>query len=131
MAKTEKDTMSLEEVQAQVAAILAQAKAEAAKIVEEAKAATGGKKAGMSAEERAAHEAYMNELVEVKLFKDNGKYKDDLVVGVNGELIVIQRGERVKVKRKYAEVLDNSDKQDYETSKLIEQKTGEWSKTGL
>ena len=130
-ATTEAPELNLADVQAQVAAIIAQAQAEAKKIVEEAKAATGKPTSGMTDEEMAAHKAYMNEYVEVKLFKDNGKYKDDHVVGVNGELCHIKRGERVKIKRKFAEALDNSDRQDYETSLLIEQKTGEWAKSGL
>lgn len=130
--ENENKAVNLESIQAEVAAILAQARAEAAKIVEEAKAAVGKKNTSrMTPEEKAEHDAYMNELVEVKLFKDNGKYKDDVFVAVNGENCLIQRGERVKIKRKFAEVLDNSDKQDYETSKLIEQKSGEWAKTGL
>ena len=68
------------------------------------------------------------EPVEVKLFKDNGKYKDDVFVAVNGENCVIKRGERVQIKRKFAEVLDHSEHQDYETSLLIEQKTREGAK---
>lgn len=130
MAAKEKpvnEEVNLSDIQAQVAAIIAEAKAEAKKIVEEAKEATG-KKDSMTPEERAAYEAHMNEEVEVKLFKDNGKYKDPVFVGVNGETIAIERGVRVKIKRKFAEVLDNSDKQDYETAMLIEQKSGEWKK---
>ena len=64
-----------------------------------------------------------NELVPFEAFKDNDKYKDDVFVSVNGENCVIKRGERVKIKRKFAEVLDHSEHQDYETSKLIEQAT--------
>ena len=109
----------------------AEAKAEAAKIVEEAKQAAAPAKGGMTAEERAKYEAEMDELVEVKLFKDTGKYKDDVFVGCNGEFIAIKRGEKVKIKRKFAEILDNSEHQDYETSVLIEQKSGEFAKTGL
>lgn len=130
MAAKEKpvsEEINLSDIQAQVAAIIAEAKAEAKKIVDEAKEATG-KKESMTPEERAAYEAHMNEEVEVKLFKDNGKYKDPVFVGVNGETIAIERGVRVKIKRKFAEVLDNSDKQDYETAMLIEQKSGEWKK---
>ncbi|MBE7025047.1 MAG: hypothetical protein E7408_03215 [Ruminococcaceae bacterium] len=74
-------------------------------------------------------EAFYNELVEVKLFKDNNKYKDDVFVAVNGENCVIKRGEKVQIKRKFAEVLENSDLQDYETSKLIEKKSSEFSKS--
>lgn len=35
----------------------------------------------------------------------------DLVVGVNGELIRIKRGEPVKIKRKFLEVIQNSERQ--------------------
>lgn len=61
-----------------------------------------------------------NEEVEVKLFKDNGKYSKPLFVGVNGETIAIQRGEKVKIKRKFLEVIENSERQDYETALKIE-----------
>lgn len=133
MAEKKKSELTLEEVQAQMKAMLEEAKAEAAKIVEEARREAGLKSAAEAkkAAEAAANSAYMEELVEVKLFKDNGKYKDDVYVGVNGENCVIKRGERVQVKRKFAEVLDNSDRQDYETSKLIEAKSAEFEKTGL
>jgi hypothetical protein len=47
-------------------------------------------------------------------------------VGVNGETIAIKRGERVKIKRKFAEVLDHSEHQDYETAELISRKSNEW-----
>ena len=39
------------------------------------------------------------EYVSVRLFKDSGKYKDDLLVCVNGESCLIQRGVTVQVKR--------------------------------
>ena len=39
------------------------------------------------------------ELVSIRLFKDNDKYKDDVFVAVNGEAIQIKRGETVKIKR--------------------------------
>jgi len=130
MATTKKPeaeaTLDLTAVQAQIAAMLAEAKAEADKIIAEAKAAVEPKVSGMTAEERAAHEAYMNELVPIKLFKDNGKYKDDVFVSCNGETIAIQRGTRVEIKRKFAEILDNSEHQDYETAMLIEQKSNEF-----
>lgn len=119
------ETVNLSEIQAQIAQMLADARAEAAKIVEEAKKAVAPQ-GGMSAEELEKHKAEMEELVEIKLFKDTGKYKDDVLVGVNGEFIAIKRGERVKIKRKYAEVLDHSEHQDYETAQLIEKKSGEW-----
>lgn len=129
--KEPEQEINLTEVQDLVAKMLADAKAEAQKIVDEAKAASNGEMTAEEAEARKAQEAYMEELVEVKLFKDNGKYKDDVFVGCNGESIAIKRGERVKIKRKFAEVLDNSEHQDYETSKLIDAKSDEFAKSGL
>jgi len=52
------------------------------------------------------------ELVTIQLFKDNGRYKDDLYVCVNGERLLIQRGKPVQVKRKFAEVIESSMRQD-------------------
>ncbi len=123
-----KKDLNIEEVQAQIAQMLADAeaaKAEAMKLVEEARKAAGAKSAAEEekAKKAAEHAAYMEEYVEVKLFKDNDKYKDDVFVAVNGENCVIKRGERVKIKRKFAEVLDHSEHQDYETSKMIEAAT--------
>lgn len=126
--KTDEQELTLAQVQEKIAEMLAQAKAEAEKIVEDAKTAAQPKVAGMTEEEKAEYDKYMNELVEVKLFKDNNKYKEPVFVGVNGETIAIERGVRVKIKRKFAEVLDNSDNQDYETSMLIEAKSSEGRK---
>jgi len=59
------------------------------------------------------------ELVTVRLFKDSGKYKDDVFVCVNGERIKIQRGVPVQIKKKFADVLENSMEQDQKTSMMI------------
>ena len=127
--ETKPESINLADVANQVEAMLAHAKAEAEKIIADAKASVSG---GLTEEQKKANaeqEAFYNELVEVKLFKDNNKYKDDVFVAVNGENCVIKRGERVFVKRKFQEVLDNSDLQDYETSKLIENKSSEFAKS--
>lgn len=125
--KKKAEELKADDIQAMVKAILDEAKAEAAKIVKDAEKAVG-KKTGMTQEEKEAHDAYMNEYVEVKLFKDSGKYKDDVFVSVNGETVLIQRGVRVKIKRKFAEALDNSELQDYETAELITCKVKEGEK---
>ena len=137
MAENKKE-MTMEELRAQLQAMLAEAKAEAAALVENARAEAAriaaeakGAPAGMTAEERAAHEAYMNEEVEVKLFRDNDRYRDPVFVGCNGETVAIQRGERVKLRRKFAEILDNSDKQDHETGMLIRRKCAEFASAEL
>lgn len=134
MAKTESpkaETMSLEEVAKQVEEMLAKAKAEAEKIVADAKATVSNELTEEQKEAIAKDKAYWNELVEVRLFKDNNKYKDDVFVSVNGENCVIKRGEKVMIKRKFADVLERSDLQDFETSKLIEQKSEEFAKSNL
>ena len=52
------------------------------------------------------------EYVSVRLFKDSGKYKDDLLVCVNGESCLIQRGVTVAVPEYIAEVLESSQRED-------------------
>jgi len=55
---------------------------------------------------------YYNELVKVRLFKDNDKYKDDVFVAVNGKGMIVPRGKEVEIPRKYAIALKNSEAQD-------------------
>lgn len=59
------------------------------------------------------------ELVPIELFKDNGKYKDDVTVGLNGKLWRIKRGEVVYVPKEVREILDHSKVQDTHTSIMI------------
>lgn len=126
--KTEKpESINLADVSAQVDAMLAKAREEADRIIADAKATVGGELTEEQKKKAEEEKAYYNELVEVKLFKDNNKYKDDVFVAVNGENCVIKRGEKVMVKRKFAELLDCSDLQDYETSLLIEKKSSEFA----
>lgn len=137
MAAKKEETVKDEQLSAvelKIAEMLEKARKEAQRIIDEAKAAaeeTRHEKEEAISADREAELARGEELVEVKLFKDNDKYKEPVFVGVNGETVAIERGVRVKIKRKFAEVLDNSDKQDYETAKLIERKSDEFSKSGL
>lgn len=71
-------------------------------------------------EQAREYENYLNEYISVKLFKDNDRYKDDVYVAVNGQNCIIKRGEWVKVKRKFALVLDASEIQDMKTAEFIE-----------
>lgn len=61
-----------------------------------------------------------NEYVTVQLFRDSGKYADDVFVSVNGESCLIQRGIPVRIKRKFAEVLENSLRQDEQAVQMIQ-----------
>ena len=64
-------------------------------------------------------DAYLKERVPFYAFKDNGKYKDDIVVGVNGRLFRIKRGETVMIPRYVYNVLMNSMQQDAKTADYI------------
>ena len=111
----------LETMKAQIAAMLEAAKAEAEAIISSAKEqakAVASNQPVMSEEAKKAEE-YWNEEVEIQLFKDNGKYKDDVYVAVNGQNCLIQRGKPVRVKRKFAETLKRSLEQDNETADMI------------
>lgn len=65
-------------------------------------------------------------LVEIELFRDNKDYKDNVFVAVNGESCVIMRGKKVKIKKKFADVIENSMKQDVKTARLMDAKSGEF-----
>lgn len=60
------------------------------------------------------------EMVEIYLFLDGEKYKDDVFVAVNGKTFQIKRGETVKVPRYVKEVLDNSAKQNKVANRYME-----------
>ena len=67
-----------------------------------------------------SQEAWLNEYVEVRLFKDNEKYKDDVYVAINGKNCVIRRGVWTRIRRKFALLLDQSEIQDLRTAELME-----------
>ena len=67
-----------------------------------------------------------NTLVEIELFRDNKDYKDDVFVAVNGESCVIARGKKVKVKKKFADVIAQSMSQDVKTARLMDNKSDEF-----
>lgn len=74
-------------------------------------------------QEAAAPADTGEELVSVRLFKDNDKYKGDVFVAVNGQSVQIRRGERVEIKKKFADVLEQSLEQDQRTAGLIERES--------
>ena len=115
----------LEEARAKAAAIVADAKAEAAAEIKAAKE-TAQKDDTVAKEAAPAHVPY-DDMVPIRLFKDNGKYKDDVFVAVNGERVQIKRGETVEVKRMFAEVLEQSMNQDTATANLIDQESNRYA----
>lgn len=86
----------------------------------------------MAEEKKTAKSAEVTEKVEdmvcIELFKDDGKYKDDVFVAVNGKAYLIQRGIPVKVPKAVAEVLNNSKKQKNEASNMMEQISAEFER---
>ena len=72
---------------------------------------------------------YYNELVEITLFKDAGKYKDNVFVAVNGVGMIVPRGKPVKIPRKYAIALKNSEAQDAFTQNYIAEQIEKGKKT--
>ena len=65
-------------------------------------------------------------MVEIELFKDSKDYKDDVFIAVNGKGMTIPRGQKVKIPEAYAKVLEQSQKQDIKTAKLMEDKQDEF-----
>jgi ElaB/YqjD/DUF883 family membrane-anchored ribosome-binding protein len=92
--------------------IIAEAQKKAESIVKQAGKGAKATAPDEISKDKAAHDAYMNERVPVRLFKDGEKYKDDVAVTLNGETILIQRGKLVQIPRKFALVLENSQMQD-------------------
>ena len=74
-----------------------------------------------------AQQSYLNEYVEVRLFKDNDKYKDDVYVAVNGKNCVIRRGVWTRIRRKFAMLLDQSEIQDLRTAELMEREASRFA----
>lgn len=85
------------------------------------------KTAGMPEEIRKAIEEG-EEYIDIMLFKDGGKYKDDVFVAINGENALIKRGEPVKIKKKFAALLRQSDIQDAKAVEYMEQRANEFAK---
>ena len=54
-----------------------------------------------------ANEEYMKQPVTIKLFKDNGRYRDDVYVSVNDRSFLIKRGVEVTVPRFIEQALKN------------------------
>ena len=64
--------------------------------------------------------------VKIKLFKDNGRYREPLSVSVNDYEAVIQRGVEVEVPYFVAKHLEEVAAQDEATAAMIGQLSTEW-----
>lgn len=92
------------------------------KEIEELRAALGQKTSAEAEKNNAvrANEEYMKQPVTIKLFKDNGKYRDDVYVAVNDRSFLIKRGVEVTVPRFVEQALRNSLSQDQYVASLVE-----------
>lgn len=96
-----------------------------AELRKEQEAEAAGAVEAKSEEEKNA-EAYLNEIVTVRLFKDGKDYKDDLVVHLNGRNFAIQRGVDVQIPRKYALIIEQHEKQDVAAAEYAQGKQEEY-----
>ncbi len=112
----EESKMTIEEVEAKIKKMLEEAEEKARKI------AMGIKSEDFTEAEKREI-ARGEEYIEVKLFKDNDKYKDDVYVAVGNQNCLIKRGVPVRIKRKFFNVLTQSNEQDLKTAQLIEEKS--------
>lgn len=74
-------------------------------------------------EETMSHEDFMNERIPFKAIYDGEKYKDDIVVTINGKNWQIQRGKEVMIPRfVYFAICDSDDQRivALSTSKVFE-----------
>ena len=62
----------------------------------------------------------LEQYVQVQLFKDGKDYKDDVLVGVNGQFCQVKRGVPVKIKKKFALVLEESQIQSIKSAEFQE-----------
>ena len=68
----------------------------------------------------AVKEENDGEMVSIRLFSDNGRYKGDLFVSVNGVNYQIKRGVTVQVPPEVAEVIQHSEEQDAQSAARME-----------
>lgn len=101
------------------------------KEIEELKAALGKKEMEETAKMSAVlkNEEYMKQPVTIKLFKDNGRYRDDVYVSVNDRSFLIKRGVEVTVPRFVEQALKNSLSQDEYVASLVEKLQSDYENT--
>ena len=74
-----------------------------------------------------APDPYLEEYVEVQLFKDGKDYRDDVFVSCNGENCLIKRGVPVMIKRKFALILEQSARQDVSAAEYAQDRRREYT----
>lgn len=129
MQATEKEKVTLSALQQQIEEMRAEYEAKIAALTHpgEEEACEKSAEAAKFRSFLREQEAWLNEYVEVRLFKDNEKYKDDVYVAINGKNCVIRRGVWTRIRRKFALLLDQSEIQDLRTAELMEREAGRFA----
>ena len=73
----------------------------------------------IAANRKKSNDHLKNQRYSMKFIKDKDKYKDDVVVGVNGKLDVMQRGVNIQISGPTYAALLNSEKQKSDTVDMI------------
>ena len=124
------------ELQSRVDEIIAAAEKKVQEMIENARleaenivkrAGTAKPSGGLSEDTKKAN-GELEEYVPIKLFKDGERYKDDVYVCVNGENCLIKRGVQTMIKRKFKNVLDQSQMQDETASAMSERLADDFAK---
>ncbi len=128
MQATDKEKATIDELRREIEALRStyEAKLSALAVPDEEARAKSAEEAKFRAFLRE-QEKWLNEYVEVRLFKDNEKYKDDVYVAINGKNCVIRRGVWTRIRRKFALLLDQSEIQDLRTAELMEREAGRFA----
>ncbi len=128
MQATDKEKATIDELKREIEALRSQyeSKLSALALPDEEARAKSAEEAKFRAFLRE-QEKWLNEYVEVRLFKDNEKYKDDVYVAINGKNCVIRRGVWTRIRRKFALLLDQSEIQDLRTAELMEREAGRFA----
>ena len=129
MQAKEHEAVTLEDLKAQIESMRAAYEAQIAALRDDKEAQLREASAQNEKFKRflREQEAWLNEYVEVRLFKDNEKYKDDVYVAINGKNCVIRRGVWTRIRRKFALLLDQSEIQDLRTAELMEREAGRFA----
>jgi len=129
MQTTEREKVTLDALQKEIEAMRAEYEAKLAAIRDEKSemARAADAQSAKFKQFLREQEAWLNEYVEVRLFKDNEKYKDDVYVAINGKNCVIRRGVWRRIRRKFALLLDQSEIQDLRTAELMEREAGRFA----
>lgn len=129
ISEAENKISEIESVQKKIDEMLEKAEKTAKEIIDKAYAEKAGK-------EKKENDALPDEVrkeiergeeyVEVRLFKDNEKYSDDVYVAVGNQNCVVKRGVPVKIKRKFYNVIKASEESDARTAQLIEREVSKY-----